>query len=168
MNITGYGDMAVYETPEVVLFSRESVIQAQEVQLTRASSVAATYGDMYFKVEQTGDAAGEIAIKNVAYYFNQITGFKDPVGTSPLFWGDLEVIIPEDSEGAVYFELDFNTMTPVAAFYETIPEVAGNIYYRAIADVSRGDEDTVTITQRHLGVLTVPSEDTVTLDFGLL
>jgi hypothetical protein len=168
MNITGYGDMAVYETPEVTLFSRESALVAQEVQLARAAVAAETYGDMYFIVRPTG-VAGEIAIKNVAYFFNQITGFKDPVTTSPLIWPDLEVVIPENKTGAVYFEFAFNTMTPIAAFYETYPERVDHIYYRPIADVSRANNsDTVTITQRHLGVLTIPSEDTANVNQGLL
>ena len=157
IQITGSGDVEVFESNLMTVVALPYVEPAQELIAQEADSTEAQFPDAYLRITKT-EPEGALEVANVYYFFNSITGFQDPMESQPGVGSSATVTVPKNSEGVVYFKL---TLFPVTRweleFLEEPPAAAQYVFYRPLANASRVN-DGVTFSQRHFGLITVPSQ----------
>lgn len=162
MTLTGHNDVKVHADQRAVLIHAS---KPQEPEAVRAVSVAANlYPEMYCRLVE-GEDPGDVVI-NFPYVWNFRIGRDSGVSVDPLPYPDTGLFIPQDFSGIVYFLFNVRLREASIEYATALPEPAEDVYYRVLANVSRGT-GTVSIRQRFFGMLTVPSEDTLESGLGV-
>jgi hypothetical protein len=157
VKFTGLGNVTSHQAGGMTLLYAEPR-EAQIIQQTVEQDFDRLFPDIYYRISAT-EEDGELQVENIYYFFNSISGFNDPMDTQPSVWPTLKVVVPEDSEGVIYFKVTlYPVFTPTCVFLETPPADSTYVYYKALANVSRGDGTTTTFVQRHFGLITIPSQ----------
>ncbi len=155
---TGMDGVSVHDSEFVTLFAGDEEIVAQRAKAAIPDEAGdPLFPEMAWRISATGEP-GELQVGRAMVWFAALPSAPDE---GPFIWpAILTVTVPEESDGAIYIVFTYYP-SALSLEYSATPLTPGaNRYVRALANVSRGTGDAVTFSQRHIGILTVPSQMT--------
>jgi hypothetical protein len=157
MKLTALGDVEGSDTDDMSVL-RGINRPPEEVILPDIPVSSDPYSSRYLKLIP-GEEIQQVALTNIAYWFNNISGFKDPMQNLPITgFIDSTIDIPVDADGVVYLIVNLMVLDVTIAYAEALPEAVVGVYYRALAYVTRGGPETAPVLRlRCFGLFTVPA-----------